>query len=174
MAPDLELMRGAMKFVHDTGSLLASMPAYVPGESYTVKECIEEVKDKDSRRSLEVYSEKLKVLEPKEESVRKVKEAAKELGERLSDTDVKVIALALDLDATVLSDDYGVLNVATYLGLNARPVRTKGIKENVMWVNYCPFCKVEYPPDVEVCPRCGAKVVRRPRFKAGGRGKGRR
>ncbi len=154
-----------MKFVHDTGSLLASMPAYVPGESYTVKECIEEVKDKESKRSLQIYFEKLKVLEPSKNSVEKVRRVAKELGERLSETDVKVIALALDLNAIILSDDYGVLNVATYLGLEAKPVRTKGIRGNVVWINYCPICKTEYPPDVEVCPRCGAKVIKRPRFK---------
>ena len=152
-----------MKFVHDTGSLLASMPSYIIGENYTVKECIEEVKDRESRRSLQIYLEKLRVLEPSEESVKRVREAAKELGERLSEADVKVVALALDLKATVLSDDYGVLNVAKRLGLKAKPVRTKGIKDNVKWVNHCPFCKVEYPPEVEVCPRCGAKVVRRPR-----------
>lgn len=153
-----------MKFVHDTGSLLAAMPSYIVGENYTVKECIEEVKDKDSRNALQIYLEKLNVLEPSEESVRKVREAARKLGERLSEADVKVVALALDLGATVLSDDYGVLNVAKYLGLDARPVRTKGIEGNVEWVNYCPFCKVEYPPEVKVCPRCGAKVVRRPRL----------
>jgi len=161
------------KFVHDTGSLLAGMPSLIFGENYTTPKNLKEVKDKESRAALERYMPKLIVMEPEIKYVRKVKEAAKELGERLSETDVEVVALALQVRGTLLSDDYGVLNVAKKLGLEARSVRTKGIRSNVKWVNYCPFCRKEYPPEVSVCPDCGSVLKRRPASKRGHSKKGR-
>ncbi|ABU81843.1 NOB1 family endonuclease [Ignicoccus hospitalis] len=153
---------GVTKFVHDTGSLLAGMPSLMPGENYTTPLNLKEVKDKDSKDALKRYEAKLKVMEPDKAYVIKVKKRCEELGERLSETDVAVVALALQLHATLLSDDYGVLNVAKSFGLEARSVRTKGIGGVIKWVNYCPFCRKEYPPWVKVCPDCGSVLRRRP------------
>ncbi|NPA84972.1 MAG: hypothetical protein GXO07_03090 [Crenarchaeota archaeon] len=142
------------------------MPSVMPGENYTTPLNVKEVKDEESRTALARYEAKLKVLEPGQESLRAVKERARELGERLSEADAAVVALALELGAVVLSDDYGVLNVAKSLGLEARSVRTKGITETLRWVNYCPFCRKAYPPNVKECPDCGSVLVRRPASKA--------
>ena len=154
-----------MRFVHDTGALLAGMPALVPGESYTTEDNLKEVKDSASRNSLSLYMSKLKVVEPKKELVELVKERARELGEDLSETDVKVLALALQVKGTILSDDYGVLNVAQSLGLKWRSVRTEGIKGSVKWEKYCPNCKKTYPPSYSECPVCGSVLIRRARKK---------
>ncbi len=162
-----------MKFVHDTGSLLAGMPSLMPGENYTTPDNLAEVKDLESKNALDRYLPKLTVLDPDTKYIKIVKNKAEEMGERLSEADVKVIALALQLGATVLSDDYGVLNVATALGLEARSVRTKGIKGNIKWVNYCPFCREVYPPGVRTCPNCGTVLLRRPADKGGRSKKGR-
>jgi UPF0271 protein len=137
----------------------------MPGENYTTPLNVREVKDAESKKALARYEAKLKVLEPGRESLDKVRKRAEELGERLSETDLAVVALALELGATVLSDDYGVLNVARSLGLEARSVRTKGIEGTLRWVNYCPFCKKVYPPSVRVCPDCGSLLARRPASK---------
>ena len=146
----------------------------LPGENFTTPLNVQEVKDKDSKEALERFSPKLKVLWPDEEYVKVVKEKAEEVGEGLSEADVAVVALALQLGATLLSDDYGVLNVAKALGLEARSVRTKGIEKTVAWKNYCPFCKKEYPPWVKFCPDCGSPLKRRPRHKGAKPRRGRR
>ncbi len=150
-------------FVHDTGSLLAGLPALLPGENYTTPDNLVEVKDSESRRSLDNYIHKLNVMEPDAKYVEAVRKKAKELGEELSKTDIKVLALALQLNAIIFSDDYGVLNVAQALGLEWKSVRTKGIKKTIKWVKYCPHCKKTYPVEYTKCPVCGSVLRRRVR-----------
>jgi len=152
-------------YVHDTASLLAGLPALLYGKNYTTPDNLREVKDAESRKSLFIYQNKLIVMEPEESYVKKIKEVAKELGERLSITDIKVLALALQLRGVILSDDYGVLNVAQSLGIKWRSVRTKGITRKMRWENYCPNCKRTYPPELRECPVCGSPLARRPKFK---------
>ncbi|UXD21594.1 ribonuclease VapC5 [Ignicoccus pacificus DSM 13166] len=158
-------MRSLRPIVHDTGSLLAGMPALMPGENYTTPDNLEEVKDSNSKSALERYIYKLKVVSPDQRYVKIVMEKARELGEDLSETDVKVVALALQLNALLLSDDYGVLNVAQALGIEWKSVRTKGIDGNIKWEKFCPACKRSYPPEYKVCPVCGTVLKRRVRGK---------
>ncbi|ALU11515.1 Nucleotide binding protein PINc [Ignicoccus islandicus DSM 13165] len=149
------------KFVHDTGSLLAGTPSLLIGENYTTPLNLKEVRDKESKNFLSIYIEKLKVVEPEAKFLRIVKEKSEELGENLSDADVAVLALALQLRATLLSDDYGVLNVASELGIPWKTVRTKGISERRKWVWYCPNCGRTFERHLRECPACGSPLRRR-------------
>ena len=150
------------RFVHDTGSLLAGVPSLIVGENYTTPLNLEEVRDELSKRSLSLYLEKLRVVEPSPSFVKLVKERAGELGENLSEADVAVLALALQVEGTLLSDDYGVLNVASELGIPWKTVRTKGIGVRVKWTWYCPNCGKVYDRYLKECPICGSKLKRRP------------
>ena len=150
------------RFVHDTGSLLAGVPSLIVGENFTTPLNLEEVRDEASKKSLSLYLEKLEVVEPEPNLVKLVKEKAKELGEDLSEADVAVLALALQVGGTVLSDDYGVLNVASELGIPWKTVRTKGISGKVKWAWYCPNCGKVYDRRLSECPTCGSKLKKRP------------
>jgi len=80
---------------------------------------------KDPR--LDLWGDMLRTSDCSAESLRKVEDAARKTGDlgRLSPVDMTVIALALDVGGTVLSDDFSILNVCTVMGIQNRSVGTK-------------------------------------------------
>ncbi|MHA1730524.1 MAG: NOB1 family endonuclease [Promethearchaeota archaeon] len=132
-------------------------------------------------RRLEVLvdSGKVRVVEPSGAAVGRVKAAARETGDLpvLSDADVEVLALALDvvLDpalgparVTLVTDDYAIQNVAAVLGVPFSPARKRPIQEVIGWEVYCPACRRVRPGKSpgDPCPVCNTALRRR---RAGGR-----
>ena len=103
------------------------------------------------------------VLDPDRKDVDAVTAAAKKTGDiaRLSQADISVIALALQKNATLVSDDYAVANVAATLGISVEMSSGKGIKQVRKWVSYCSACGKAYGPDAKECRLCGNKLKRR-------------
>jgi UPF0271 protein len=108
----------------------------------------------------------LSVLDPDRKSIDAVAAAAKKTGDvaRLSHADISVIALALQKNATLVSDDYAVANVAATLGVAVETSSGKGIKQVRKWVSYCSACGKAYGPDAKECRLCGNKLKRRYRI----------
>ena len=130
---------------------------------------------------------RLVVAEASAEGLARARRAASESGDlgSLSAQDVSVLALAAELGADIITDDYAVSNAAALLGVRARPVMTAGIRRSGRWVPWCAGCGREAPPGEPACPLCGGRLVRRlvraqgQRGEAGGRqgwgpGQGRR
>jgi len=123
--------------VLDTAAFLARLQLSLYGvELVTTPSVIEEVRDFESRLGLEISLEvsRVSVEEPSRDSIEVARRAASELGalEKLSRTDVDVLALAIDkarsgLEVAIATDDYSLQNVASYLGLAFLPVKTRGI-----------------------------------------------
>ena len=112
----------------------------------------------------------LEVREPRAEYVERVRRAAAEAGEQgLSEADVKLLALTLELseegwEASLVTSDYAVQNIASLLGLRVEAILHRGIREEIRWETYCPACGWSGEGVVGgVCPRCGARLKRRPR-----------
>ncbi|WP_297512683.1 PIN domain-containing protein, partial [Thermococcus sp.] len=102
-----------------------------------------------------------KVLVPSKESVEVVMEAARKTGElnELSEADIEVLALAYELKATLLTDDYNLQNIAKTLGIPFKTLK-RGIKRVIRWNYVCIGCGKrfsEMPPE-GVCPDCGSPV----------------
>jgi len=139
-------------------------------EGFTTPKVVEEVKDPESRLFLEglISAGKVKVLVPSKESVEAVMEAARRTGElnELSEADVEVLALAYELKATLLTDDYNLQNIAKTLGIPFKTLK-RGIKRVIRWNYVCIGCGKrfsEMPPE-GVCPDCGSPVKLIPRKK---------
>ncbi len=154
--------------IMDAASLFASYQLTIPEPTFTVPEVLEEVKDPSSRSALQISlsTERLKVINPTQESMARVLKVARELGEhgKLSLTDLKLLALALDFkeacrkEVIIYTDDYSVQNIALKLRL-----RIVGIKRLTMrWVRHlryrCPSCGKVYQ-DPGTCPTCGTTLV---------------
>lgn len=133
-------------------------------EIVTVPAVTAELESRESGRRLDV--EDVTVLEPSDTAIKKVKDAAQGLGEDLSATDRQVVALALEHDATVVSDDYGVQNVAEALDVNYVGFRKDEISEQITWMYRCSGCgntfDVEDIGDTRTCPECGGTVEKVP------------
>ena len=109
---------------------------------------------------LDLWGDMLRTSDCSDESLHKVEECARRTGDlgRLSPVDITVIALALDVDGTVLSDDFSILNVCTVMGIPNRSVGTKGIKKVEKWNYQCIVCKKWYKERSQECPICGSPM----------------
>ena len=118
-----------------------------------------------------VENRKLMVRTPKISLLKKVREASKKVGDvrYLSDTDMQVLALALELkntglDPLIVTDDYSIQNVANEIGVNFASLMTYGIRFRFDWILYCPACHRKYPSDYKLkfCEVCGTELKRKP------------
>ena len=149
-------------FVIDTSVLLAGRPIVVDGVLYATPDCVAEVQHRGrDRRMLEYLLEAgLRVISPKPASMIAVEEASVGSGDahRLSDADMTALALAHELRATIMTDDYSMQNVAATLDIPFRPVNQQGIREVFTWQLRCVGCRKMFPGTVKECDVCGSPV----------------
>jgi len=131
------------------------------GEISTPPSVVEELVDLRSRCRLEaLLASDLQVIAPSPESLRRVSEAAAGTGDapRLSPADTDLLALSLDLGATVVTDDYAVQNVALSLGIGVRGILQPRARPR-RWRFRCPGCRRRFP-SAGTCPACGSPLKR--------------
>lgn len=111
-------------------------------------------------RRLDLWGDMLRVSECTASSMKKVAEAAAKSGDagRLSPVDMSVLALALDVSGTILSDDYSIQNVARIMGIPFTPVGQNGIRKVEKWNYQCVGCRKWYKEKSEECPVCGSAM----------------
>jgi UPF0271 protein len=165
--------------VLDTSAFLVGFdPFSVSEDQATVPKVEEEIRTNSMtwvRFKTAVENGKLKVNAPSEEFLNRVKASAITVGDSffLSETDMQILALALELKAAgyspqIVTDDYSIQNVATQMGIEFAALATFGIRRLLEWVRYCPACHREYPADYgsTKCAVCGTKLKRKPRKTA--------
>ena len=125
-------------------------------EIFITPEVIFEAKDQNSLMKLEGFDKK--ILDPVDEDVEEIKKVAAETGDddKLSVTDITVLALAKGKNCTIISDDRNIQNVAEKIGLEYIPVFSEKIKKLVTWKKLCRNCKEYF--DAESCPVCGDRL----------------
>lgn len=128
-------------------------------EPVTVPAVVEELESSAARQRYEL--EGVDVYAPAEEHVEQVEREAAELGEELSDADTAVLALALGRDAVLVTDDYGLQNVAASLGVAYEGFAKEEIEEQIAWTTVCASCGAAVEGDR--CSRCGGEPERVPR-----------
>jgi len=140
-------------------SAFFSMDALPEGDHVCPPGVIKELEiHKDPRLAL--WTDMIRVSDCTDSSVRKVNEAADRTGDsgRLSPVDVTVVALALDVDGEVWSDDYSIQNVCSVLGIPFVPVGMKGITKVAKWNYQCIGCGKWFKEKMPECPICGSPM----------------
>ncbi|MEA3166548.1 MAG: endoribonuclease Nob1 [Thermoplasmata archaeon] len=123
---------------------------------------------RDARRYEDWTSLGLEVRSAEAADLAKVDEAATRAGTlaRLSPADRSLLALALHLgkDATLVTDDYTMLDVAARLGVPTQTVNQQGIRASLDFRPRCTGCGrwLEAMPKKGDCPVCGSPVKPRP------------
>ncbi len=149
-----------MRSVLDSSAFFTAAP--FEGELYTTSSVISELRDLPSKARSDLLREAgLQVMDPDRESVSRVRENAVARGEAgaLSPTDIEVLALALQLQACIMSDDYALQNVARSLSIRVVPIQQKGAR-NIRWKFRCSGCGRYYRGPGE-CQVCGALIQRK-------------
>ncbi len=105
----------------------------------------------------------MRVHVPDADAVDRVRDAAGDTGDdgTLSDTDRRLVAAALELDATLVTDDYAVQNVADRLGVDCQVIAQDGITERRDWQFQCAGCGRTFDDDRDRCPVCGSGLSRK-------------
>lgn len=150
-----------MKVVLDTSAIIYLNDFRKFEEMLTVQDVIEEIKDKIT--SMKLAGLKLKIVEPKKESIEEIIKVARETGdlEKLSRTDIKILALAKENSCTIISDDYNVQNIAEKMGIKYISIFSKKITKLIKWKKFCKNCK-KYFEEEKICSFCGGKLIRVP------------
>jgi UPF0271 protein len=155
-----------LKLVLDSSAFIGG---FLPEEDeyFTVHEVIDEVEDDQSKERLSYFlnSGKIKIKEPNVEIVENVIKKSQTTGDTLSLTDIKLIALAIELDSPILSEDYGIQNVSSVMNIKYKSIRESGIKKMINWEYYCMGCRKIYSKDKKICQDCGSIIKRRPKHK---------
>ena len=150
-----------MKFVLDTSAILSGKDFSVENELYSSPKILEELKHGKMKRRLDyLIKAGLKVITPSHETVEKVKKCASDTGDeaRVSEADIEVLSLALELDCVLLTDDYSIQNIATKLNVKYRGIAQEGIKETIKWRMRCRGCGRYWDKMHDSCPVCGSDL----------------
>lgn len=125
-------------------------------------------KYKDHR--LDLWGDLLRVSDCTQASMDRIMECARRTGDagRLSPVDITVLALALDVGGTILTDDYSIQNTARKMGIPCRGVGQEGIKKVEKWNFQCTGCRKWYKEKHDECPICGSpmRAHRKRRFSS--------
>jgi UPF0271 protein len=162
----------------DTSALLSGFdPLSIGEEQYTVPTVRRELRENGItwiRFKTAVENGRLKLVEPNQMFMDKVKDAAMKVGDQffLSEVDQQILSLALQLKnqgyiPSLITDDYSIQNVADQLGVEFFSLATFGIRLRLKWTRYCPSCHKEYVPNhtSTTCDICGSQLRRKPKRK---------
>jgi UPF0271 protein len=136
----------------------------VRGTVYTVPQVLSEVRSSGAEVMLQTFMrEGLRIEEPLRKDVDAVTEKAKSTGDyvKLSQADISLLAKALEVSGTLVSDDYSIQNVAARLGIQTQQIRQAGIKRALSWRRRCVGCGRLYDNEA-ICPVCGSEVKLKP------------
>mgnify|MGYP000002826588 FL=1 len=89
-----------------------------------------------------------------------------EKNKELSPADISVLALALDfqvqgIDNCLISDDYGVQNLAQIMNLKFNSILYTGIKYSGIWIKFCPYCRKLFDSQIKICSDCGSSLKKK-------------
>lgn len=151
--------------VYDASAFYAGVPFASPELGLTTTLVFEEIRHiKKNHGALEILldTNRLQVQDPDPASVEFVSNEAKKTGDvqKLSKADISAVALARQLKATLVTDDFAISNLAKNLRLQVQPIMTKGIRDVGKWLHYCSGCRKEFS-GLEFCPNCGNKLNRK-------------
>ncbi|WP_407355272.1 NOB1 family endonuclease [Methanolobus sp. WCC5] len=140
-----------------------------PHRTITVPSVIDELKSYEASLRFELARESGARVEMPDEHLREevVSVSARTRDcEELSSTDIDILAKALEYkgSSVLLTDDYAVQNVARVMGIEARPVVQKKIKDVLVWQKQCTGCHRCYD-EGDICPVCGSSLKKKRKRK---------
>ena len=149
----------------DASAFYAGVPFGSGSDCYTTSLVYEEIKhikkNEDALGTL-METNRLKIMDPDKESLNAAITSAKQTGDfqQLSKQDISIIALCINLDGMIITDDFAITNVAKNIGLKTSSIMTTGIQDVGKWVHYCPGCRTNHTTGKE-CPMCGTPLKRK-------------
>ena len=154
-----------MKIAVDTSSLFYGFQFDGRNEYITTSAVLEEVRNRQMKKSIDIRFELLKIFEPSPSDIEVVKRSAKQSGDldQLSETDIGLIALAREQDALLLTNDLAIQNVCIRLDVRYQSFGGKSINTEIEWGYRCIGCHRRFDKLLDECPYCGNEMKRYPK-----------
>lgn len=137
-------------FIHGRGS-------YPFTKGLTVKEVIDELESDQGKNMLRNID--YEVRHASADSLKKVNEKSQTINSPTSEADEKLLALAIDMDKPILTDDIALQNLALHLSVDFKGFLEDEINEKFEWKIICENCGSEVLNDR--CSSCGSTRLRR-------------
>jgi len=151
--------------VLDTSGILRSDLDFSKDRYVVTNSVLSELLDEPARIAIEaaLKSGNIILIEPREDFLKKVKETAVKTGDisEMSSTDLDILAVALEKNLAIISDDYKIQNVASALGLGFETTTHEGIKHKLKWFKICEGCGRKYSMESDLCEVCGSRLKKR-------------
>ncbi len=153
-----------MKIVVDASAIFAGFTPDGSNEYITTTDTISEVKSRKFKETIERTLILFQIKEPSEAFLERVIAESKQTGDfhQLSKNDLKLLALTLQEDALLLTNDLSMQNMAHALGLKYREFNSSGLRDFIIWKYRCIGCKRVFNNRIEICPYCGSQVKKFP------------
>jgi len=122
---------------------------------YITESALNEIKDYLNKIKISKF--KLYVLNPKEKTIKEIKEKLLNFVplELLSDSDIELIALAKELNYVLFTEDFKIQNACYFLKIKFDNFRKKIIKYAYLYRKFCPNCKKFFENKYKKCKYCG-------------------
>ena len=128
----------------------------------TTPDVLSELKDMQSRVAFEAAVDSGMAIEaPLPHLVAEIRAHARATGDldRLSGTDIGILAKALEHNGILYTDDYAIQNVASGLGIETKPIVQEQIRETFEWGRRCVGCGRKFESGLRTCPVCGSRLT---------------
>ena len=131
---------------------------------FTTQGVVSELKDSRSQMNLDVlkYSDRLKFSVPQDCLIEEVKKRIQLIDQQtpLSQVDIEVLALALQVNGTLITNDLSLQNAALHLNIPIKVISGKKITRLHKWQLKCKSCGEVILNEMKVCPSCGGTLNR--------------
>ncbi|MGC8505179.1 MAG: NOB1 family endonuclease [Thermoplasmata archaeon] len=148
--------------VLDTSAFIARNFNFTDPDTVVPASVMGEIRKGKLKRSLDYADEMLNVRTPGKPYRESVMDYARKTGDLnvLSDTDIDVIALGLEMGGTVMTDDFAIQNVCRVMGISVIPATNLFIGKTIRWTYRCTGCRKYFKSYREKCDVCGHEVRR--------------
>jgi UPF0271 protein len=163
----LDSQDSAFRYALDAGAFYTGFvflsSAYVYCTTQAVLDEVKHIKRSYGAIEALLESNTLQILNSDRKSIEKVVGAATRTGDyqKLSEADISILALALQLEIVLVTNDYAVANVASTLKIPVKSVGSKGITHTRRWIAYCSACGRAFGPNAKECRLCGNRLRRK-------------
>lgn len=146
-----------MRPVIDANVLIHGRRNYSFDRAITAPEVMEELESEDSKLTAQTLD--LQVRKPTQESLDIVEEKVKEIFAKVSEADKSLVALALEQETTLITDDKDLQNLASHLNVEFEAYMGDKIEKELKWKKTCSNCGREISE--APCSHCGSTQTRR-------------
>jgi UPF0271 protein len=158
-----------MKLVLDSSAILSGKFNSSDHEFYTSPSISQELEKSEMNDKFHYLIDAgLRIMAPSNDSIKKVRAGAEKTGDihRLSEPDIELLSLALELDGVILTGDYSIQNLACELNIPFLSPTDEEITKVITWQYQCKGCAQIFEEKQKECPICGSQLRFKPKKMA--------